>query len=245
MITEYIDPERRGLAGLLPLRIRNKEVQVDEFKLPVMQPFTKKDPFDSVAFIKRVKAAKGTAKAKEAVPEVAPEPSPSPDPVSPADEKLIADPIVEDSIRKHLAKPKGELTEEDLKGLTKLSLTLTKTTDEGLKEVLKLQNLESLGLSHTKITDKGLSEVAKMPQVKYLDLPSQTTDAGLKEVVKLQSLETLWLFDAQTTDAGLKDVAKLQKLSSLNLTQLTQVTAAGVAELKKALPKCEIISDHD
>ena len=269
MITEYIDPERRGLAGLLPLRIRNKEVQVDEFKLPVMQPFTKKDPFDSVAFIKRVKAAKGTAKAKEAVPEVAPEPSPSPDPVSPADEKLIADPIVEDSIRKHLAKPKGELTEEDLKRLTKLSLTLTKTTDEGLKEVVKLQNLESLGLSHTKITDKGLSEVAKMPQVKYLDLPSQTTDAGLKEVVKLQSLETLWLFDAQITDAGLKDVAKLQnlkrlvlrgtqisdkglkdvaklqKLSSLNLTQLTQVTATGVAELKKALPKCEIISDHD
>ena len=34
-----------------------------------------------------------------------------------ADEKLIADPIVEEAIRKRLGKPEGELTEADLQKL--------------------------------------------------------------------------------------------------------------------------------
>ena len=41
------------------------------------------------------------------------------------------------------------------------------------------------------------------------------------------------------TDVGLKEVTKLQNLRSLSLRD-TQITDAGVAELKKALPKCEI-----
>jgi hypothetical protein len=48
------------------------------------------------------------------------------------------------------------------------------------------------------------------------------------------------LNDTQITDAGLKDVAKLQKLRGLEL-QGTKITKAGVAELKKALPKCMVI----
>ena len=146
MITEYIDPERRGLAGLLPLRIRNKEVQVDEFKLPVMQPFSKKDPFDSVAFIKRVKATKRTASAKEAEPEVAPEPLPEPDPVPPEDEKLIADPIVEQAVRENLKKSEVELTKAELAKVTRLNLALTKITDEGLKDVAKVTGSHRLWL---------------------------------------------------------------------------------------------------
>jgi len=43
----------------------------------------------------------------------------------------------------------------------------------------------------------------------------------------------------QITDVGLKDVAKLKKLDYLYL-RATQVTKVGVAELKKALPKCKI-----
>ena len=42
------------------------------------------------------------------------------------------------------------------------------------------------------------------------------------------------------TDAGLKEVAQLQQLTSLGLLACTQITDAGVAELKKALPKCII-----
>jgi hypothetical protein len=43
---------------------------------------------------------------------------------------------------------------------------------------------------------------------------------------------------------GLNEVAKLKKLKKLILAN-TQVTKAGVAELKKALPNCEIRSNAD
>ena len=48
--------------------------------------------------------------------------------------------------------------------------------------------------------------------------------------------------DTKITDVGLKEVAKLQKLTFLDLRD-TEITKAGVAELKKALPKCEIYSN--
>ena len=41
----------------------------------------------------------------------------------------------------------------------------TKVTDEGLKEVAKLQNLEELDLENTQITDEGLKEVAKLQRL--------------------------------------------------------------------------------
>ena len=55
----------------------------------------------------------------------------------------------------------------------------------------------------------------------------------------MQKLEYLYLYDTKITDAGLKDVAKLQKLTYLGIGVI-QITKAGVAELKKALPNCEI-----
>ena len=58
----------------------------------------------------------------------------------------IADPIVEQAVRKSLKKPEGELTEVDLQNLEVLVLNDTQITDAGLKEVAKLrvQNSPSL-----------------------------------------------------------------------------------------------------
>ena len=190
--------------------------------------------------------------------------------------KRVSDPsnpqnaIVEHAIREALEKPEGELiTKADLEKVRYLEVT-DDLTDEGLKEVAKLQQLEALGLAWTPITDAGLKEVAKLRKLTELALHSNNitdaglkelakmkqleslgldftkiTDAGLKEVVKLQKLTFLGLNDTKITDEGLKEVAKLQQLKTLfllkNETPLTiQVTDAGVAELKKALTNCKI-----
>ena len=78
-----------------------------------------------------------------------------------ADEKLIADPIVEKAVRKELNKPEGKLTEADLEEVTGLILRSTQITDEGLEEVAKLQKLEQLWLGRTKITKAGVAELNK------------------------------------------------------------------------------------
>ncbi len=67
-----------------------------------------------------------------------------PEPPKPSPTKLIADPIVEEAIRKSLNKPTGELTQADLTKVTKLNLFDTQITDAGLKEVAKLEKLTQL-----------------------------------------------------------------------------------------------------
>jgi len=44
---------------------------------------------------------------------------------------------------------------------------------------------------------------------------------------------------SQVTDEGLQELAKLKNLDELNLGG-TKVTKAGVAALRKALPRCRI-----
>ena len=61
----------------------------------------------------------------------------------------------------------------------------TKVTDDGLKEVAKLQNLEELDLENTQITDEGLKEVAKLPRLMYFYLHStKVTKKGMTELKK-------------------------------------------------------------
>ena len=79
-----------------------------------------------------------TAQTVKAGAQTTPEPLPTPDP-APAEEKPIADPIVEKAIRRSLNKPEGELTEADLEKVYVLKLSDTKITDAGLKEVAKFQ----------------------------------------------------------------------------------------------------------
>ena len=102
-----------------------------------------------------------------------------------ADEKpLITDPIVEKAISIF----EDKLTQADLEVVTSISLGGTKITDEGLKELAKLQKLKRLGLENTQITDVGLKEVAKLQ--------------------KLVGLRVSFLNDTKITAEG---VAELQK----------------------------------
>ena len=99
-----------------------------------------------------------TSQAAEAEAQVAskptPEPTLEPTPVSPADEKLIADAIFEKAVREELNILEGELTEADLEMVTKLTLFENpQITDAGLKDVAKLQNLTELYLSLIHISE--------------------------------------------------------------------------------------------
>jgi hypothetical protein len=144
----------------------------------------------------------------------------------------------------------SQVTDADLKELAPLKelkeLHLDAchgVTDAGLKELAELKGLQTLDLWGTKVTDAVLKELAPLQGLKRLDLGyTAVTDKGLKELAPLKELKELYLYGCQgVTDKGLKELAGLKELQRLNLGG-TKVTYAGVAELKKALPDCEI--DH-
>ena len=110
--------------------------------------------------------------------------------------------------------------------------------------------LEKLG---AKLKRNGQGEIVMVGLV-MVSLPNtpdvtQVTDADLVHLKGLTNLELLsvggtLLTDAggsaQVTDAGLVHLKGLTNLTNLILPYHTQVTDAGVAELKKALPNCDI-----
>jgi len=66
------------------------------------------------------------------------------------------------------------------------------------------------------------------------------TDDQLKHLSELTNLELLALDDnPDLTGTNLNELTKLKKLRNLYL-QHTKVTEADVAQLQKALPKCDI-----
>ena len=138
-----------------------------------------------------------------------------PEPPKAAPKKLIANPIVEKAIRKHLKKLKGELTEADLEKVTKLLFY-------GVSPLTDVKSLE------------------KLTQLKELHLPNnQLTD--VKGLERLTQLESLGLIYNKLID--LKGLEKLTQLTRLSLGDNPDLTKAQIDELQKALPKCDISSN--
>jgi len=148
----------------------------------------------------------------------------------------IADPIVEKAIREQLKKPTGELTKADLEKVTELELDRKQLTS--VKGLEKLTQLESLHLPHNKLTNvKGLENLTQLKELP-LDDNQLTSVKGLE---KLTQLEGLWLPRNQLTDV--KGLEKLTRLTELDLMDNPDLTKAQIDELKKALPKCKILSN--
>lgn len=96
-------------------------------------------------------------------------------------------------------------------------------------------------LSRSKMTDEGLKELAGLKKLAQLDLSNTAiTDAGVKELAKMKTLIWLDLAFTKITDTGLKDLAGMKDLKTLGLAQVETVTKAGLADLQKQLPGCEI-----
>ena len=86
------------------------------------------------------------------------------------------------------------------------------------------------------LTDVDLEKVTRLGIV-----TKNLTD--VKGLEKLTQLKYLYLMYNQLTDV--KGLEKLTQLTRLHLQGNPALTKAQIDQLKKALPKCEIVSDHD
>jgi internalin A len=130
-----------------------------------------------------------------------------------------------------------------LKALTTLNLSHTHVASCGLSELAALKGLADLDLSHTRVTDAGLKQLARLETLTALNLShTKVTDSGLSELAALPNFTFLGLAGTKVTDVGLKKLAALNNLKNLKNLDLSQtgVTDAGVKELQKALPNCQI-----
>ena len=69
---------------------------------------------------------------------------------------------------------------------------------------------------------------------------TKVTDAGLRHLKGWPKLRALGFRVTKITDTGLMHLKGLTELRRLDLRFTENITHAGVAELQKALPACEI-----
>ena len=143
-----------------------------------------------------------------------------------------------EAIREKLKQPTGELTKADLEKVTKLNLSSKKLTGVP-KGMEKLTKLTSLILHSNKLTNlKGLENLTQLKDL-VLNI-NQLTD--VKELENLTHLTMLYLESNQLAELP-KGLKKLTQLTELSLEDNPALTKAQIAELKKALPKCDISSN--
>ena len=139
-----------------------------------------------------------------------------------------------------------------LKGLSKLKfLWLSpQITDAGLEHVRGMTNLQTLLMSSTTISDNGLAQLKGMNlkalppnrvRMEGLDVPRRAkTDLGLVHYLAAVEAPTILNFDGwKITDGSVLPLKELTQLKELHLAG-TDISDAGIAELKKALPNCKI-----
>jgi hypothetical protein len=129
--------------------------------------------------------------------------------------------------------------------LRRLWLFGTAINSAGWQHLAELPTLDELKIRDQPMDVAALQHLGGMPKLSELQLlNTSTTDAGLKHLSALKVLQLLDLTGNPVTDAGLEHLAGLQKLFKLDLTN-TKVTKAGVQQLKKTLPKCEILIESN
>jgi hypothetical protein len=153
--------------------------------------------------------------------------------------------------------------------LKKLELTWTQTTPNGLEYLKRLPELRTLLLERLKLNGPDARQLGELTQLEGLTIQYGSMDADtVKAVGNLTHLKRLAFLDAElkdewaaplaglfnletltirsglggvnNTDALLAHLKGLKKLKTLNLRG-TQVTEAGVADLRKALPGTQIV----
>lgn len=111
---------------------------------------------------------------------------------------------------------------------------------EGLQGLRQLQQLQGLIIAEYEEFDgTGLAQLKELPSLTRLDVNNcGITEEGIKEIASLTGLQHLSLEGCvNISDKSLEALASLEKLQRLDVGYCRQVTAAGSAKLKAALPK--------
>ncbi len=129
---------------------------------------------------------------------------------------------------------------QPLTNLKSLSFWGTQITDAGVIYLRGLTELEDLSLVYTRISGAGLTHLSGLTRLQCLFLMSaHIKDTGVKSIRELTNLKRLILTAPQVTDTGLKYIKELSSLEELSLYS-ANVTGAAVADLRRAMPNCDI-----
>ncbi|HEX4130988.1 MAG TPA: protein kinase [Pirellulales bacterium] len=168
-------------------------------------------------------------------------------PESPAvDDALVAQMVTWPLLPANVVVTGAEITDAAVRtlagrfqGMQALSASETSITGEGF-DAFKGKAIGYLNLSGCRLSAKGFAAICDLKTINKLLLggcPLKADD--LADLSRHTELVELHLDYSKITDAGLRHLEPLTALTTLTLTG-TQVSAAGVAKLQKALPKCKI-----
>jgi hypothetical protein len=120
-----------------------------------------------------------------------------------------------------------------LKSLERLNLCLTPVSDACLRHLAGLSRLRRLVICSTKVTGSGFSAVPAWPNIESINLHScPVSDEGLAAISRFGNLQRLEIVHSKVTDAGLKHLGKLTNLRQLHVAS-HGTTRHGLAFVEK------------
>lgn len=132
---------------------------------------------------------------------------------------------------------------KNLQYLDTIYMPGTATGGLGLAELRYVPKLKSLSLKGVRLAFDSLKALVQVEQLESLGLDmTDVTDPQLADLAGLKQLRVLWLNGTTIGDDGLEHLKHLHSLQIVHLNN-TLVTREGVAELERALPRCQITVD--
>jgi|SRR3954447_5430722 hypothetical protein len=126
---------------------------------------------------------------------------------------------------------------------------MPRRTDANVTKVASISEIDGLptdtdAVLVARLDDDKIAALRRLNalRVLYQDGSPRVTDVGLSHLVAFPTLEALDLaWSTEITDQGLKEVQLIGGLRWLDLTGCTQLSGRAVQDLRRSLPKCEIL----
>ncbi|MDO4549792.1 MAG: hypothetical protein Q4C96_00900 [Planctomycetia bacterium] len=132
----------------------------------------------------------------------------------------------------------------EMSALRSLDLSNTKISVDGLSKLVTLSVLEDINIYNAKYVGGEVTEIfAEMDGLQKINMDNiPVTDADVEKLLPLaENLIFLHLGGTRITDKVVNTLEKFKKLKTLYVNR-TEVTDVGVAQLRKSLPECNIIT---